>query len=136
MADLNLSLEEFSKKELENLMSSKLGLKRFVDLLQISQLEKKLLQISSNESAEFILNTDQFLTLRSPKIDRLVLVYPPAFAFSMEYQLSGYFKVKYNSTSNPLPIQVEPFKVKYSGILIPNDDEFDIKNEKITIIEY
>ena len=53
----------------------------------------------------------------------------------MEYQVSGYFKVKYNSTRIPLPIQVEPFNVNYSGILIPKDDEFEIKNEKISIID-
>jgi len=136
MADLNLSLEAFSEKALKNLMSSKLGLKRLNDLLQLGQLEKKLLQISSYESAEFILKTDCILPVHNLKTDRLSLVYPPAFAFSMQSQVSGYFKVKYHSMNNPLPIQVEPFNINYSGILIPNDGEFEIKNDKVAIIDY
>lgn len=135
MTDLNLSLEEFSEQVLKNLMNSELGLKRFSDILQLGQLEKELLQISSYEHAEFILKTESIHPLNNPKIDRLVLVFPPSFAFSMEYQISGYFKVKFNSTPKPLPIQVEPFHVNYSGILIPKTEKFEIKNEKIAIID-
>jgi len=56
MTDSSLSPEEFSKQVLKNLMGTKSGINRFNDLLQLASLEKDLLQISSYESAKFILN--------------------------------------------------------------------------------
>ena len=135
MKDSTLSQEEFSKKALENLMSNESGLNRFNNLLQHAKLEKELLQISSYKSAEFILKPENIKQLRPPQIDRLSLVYPPSFAFSMDYRISGHFNVTYNSASNPLPIQMEPFIVNYSGIFIPKDEGFEMKNEKIEMKE-
>ena len=133
MTDSILSQEEFSKLVLGYLMSSESGLTRFNVILQLAGLEKELLQISSYENAEFILKEENIKQIHQPKIDRLTLVHPPSFAFSVDYQISGHFNVKYNAASNPLPIQMEPFIVNYSGILIPHDASFEIKNEKIVI---
>ena len=115
-------------------MSSESGLTRFNYLLQLAGLEKELLQISNYESAEFILQQEKIEQINNPKIDRLTLVYPPSFAFSVNCRVKGYFNVKYNSANNSLPIQIKPFVVNYSGILIPHDDNFEIKNEKIKIV--
>lgn len=136
MEDSKLSQEEFSTKVLENLMSNESGLNRFNNLLQHAKLEKELLQITSYKSAEFILKPENIKQLHLPQVDRLSLVYPPSFAFSIDYQISGHFNVTYNSASNPLPIQMEPFIVNYSGILIPMDESFEIKNEKIEMKEH
>lgn len=135
MTESSLSPEEFSKQVLKNLIGTKFGIKRFSDLLQLACLEKNLLQISNYESAEFFLHREQIKPLHNPKIDRLSLVYPPSYEFSIDYQICGHFKVKYNSASSPLPVQVKQFIVNYSGILIPHDDNFEIKNEKIKIKE-
>lgn len=135
MTDSSLSPEEFSKQVLKNLMDTKSGINRFNDLLQLAGLEKDLLQISSYENAEFILNKKQIKPLNNPKIDRLSLVYPPSFAFSMDYHISGHFNVKYNSARSPLPVQVKKLIVNYSGILIPHSVNFEMKNEKIKIKE-
>ncbi len=131
-----LSQEELSKQVLDNLLSTESGLSRFNYLLQFTNLEKELLLISSYKSAEFILNREKIVQLHPPVIDRLTLVHPPSFAFLIDYQICGYFNVKYNSASNPLPIQMDPFTVNYSGILIPFDDNFEIKNEKIKILNH
>lgn len=133
MIDLILSQEKLSRQVLENLMSSESGLARFNYLLQHAGLEKELLQISSYESTEFILKRKNIKQVRNPDIDRLTLVYPPSFAFSVDYQISGHFNVKYNSANKSLPIQMEAFIVNYSGILILHNDNFEIKNEKIKI---
>jgi hypothetical protein len=123
--------EIFIKQVVENLLKTESGLSRFIELLQLANLEKDLLQISSYESSTFILNKDNIFQTEPPKIDRLTLVYPPSFAFSANYQISGYFKVKYTSAGNSLPIQMKPFIVNYSGILIPNGEHFEIKSEKV-----
>lgn len=133
MTDSTKSQEEFSKQVLNNLLNNESGYNRFSDLLQLANLEKELLQISSYESAELILQRENIKQVGSSQIDRLSLVYPPSFAFSVDFQIKGYFHVKYNSARNPLPIQMEPFIVNYSGIIIPHDENFEIKNEKIEI---
>lgn len=133
---MTLSQEELSRQVLENLMSNESWLTRFNNLLQLADLEKELLQISSYESAEFILKRENIKQVHNPKIDRLTLVYPPSFAFSVDYQISGHFNVKYNSANKSLPIQMKAFIVNYSGILIPHDDNFEIKNEKIKIMNH
>ena len=135
MTDSTLSQEVFSKLVLENLMSNESGLNRFNDLLQQAKLEKKLLQISSYKSAEFILKAENLKRINALQIDRLTLVYPPSFEFSMDYQVSGHFNVRYNTASNILPILIKPFIVIYSGIIIPKGDHFELKNEKIRIKE-
>lgn len=134
MKESKISQEEFAKQVVDNLLKTELGLTRFNELLQMASLEKELLQISSYESSTFILNRENIVQTDSPKIDRLTLVYPPSFAFSADYQISGYFQVKYNSAGNSLPIQMEPFIVNYSGILIPNGEHFEIKSEKVKIL--
>lgn len=134
MKDSNISQEEFAKQVQENLLKTDLGLTRFNNLLQLANLEKELLQISSYKSSEFILKRENVVQINPPTIDRLTLVYPPSFAFSSDYQISGYFQIKYNSASKPLPIQIEPFIVNYSGILIPHGNSFEIKSEKIEIL--
>lgn len=136
MVNSTKSQEEFSKQVLENLLNTESGLSRFNDLLQLANLEKELLQISSYESVQFILNRENIVLIHHPIIDRLTLVYPPSFAFSTDYQISGYFNIKYNSANKTLPIQMEPFNVQYSGIIIPHDDNFEIKNEKIKISDH
>ena len=133
---MTLTQETLSQQVLENIMSNESGLSRFNDLLQLANLEKELLQITSYESAQFNLNRENINQVHPPKIDRLSLVHPPSFAFSVDYQISGYFNVKYNSANNSLPIQMEPFNVNYSGILIPYDNNFEIKNEKIAILNH
>ena len=133
---MTLTQETLSQQVLENIMSNESGLSRFNDLLQLANLEKELLQITSYESAQFNLNRENIKQVLPPKIDRLSLVHPPSFAFSVDYQISGYFHIKYNSASKPLPIQMEPFIVNYSGILIPYDNNFEIKNEKIAILNH
>ena len=133
MKDSALSQDAFPKLILENLVSNESGLNRFNDLLQQAKLEKTLLQISSYKSAEFILKTENLKRISGPQIDRLTLIYPPSFEFSMDYQVSGHFNVKYNTASNTLPILVKPFIVTYSGIIIPKGDHFELKNEKIRI---
>ena len=133
---MTLTQETLSQQVLENIMSNESGLSRFNDLLQLANLEKELLQITSYESAQFNLNRENIKQVHPPKIDRLSLVHPPSFAFSVDYQISGYFNVKYNSANNSLPIQMEPFIVNYSGILIPYDNNFEIKNEKIAILNH
>ena len=129
-----MSQEEFAKQVVDNLLKTELGLTRFNELLQMASLEKELLQISSYESSIFVLNKENIVQTDSPKIDRLTLVYPPSFAFSADYQISGYFKVKYTSAGKSLPIQMEPFIVNYSGILIPNGEHFEIRSEKVKIL--
>ena len=82
-----------------------------------------------------ILKTENLKRINALQIDRLTLVYPPSFEFSMDYQVSGHFNVRYNTASNILPILIKPFIVIYSGIIIPKGDHFELKNEKIRIKE-
>lgn len=133
MTDSTLSHEAFSKQALEKLMSSESGLSKFNNLLQHAKPEKKLLQISSYKSAEFVLKTENLKQKSSPQIDRLTLIYPPSFEFSMDYEVSGHFNVRYNTASNTLPILMKPFIVTYSGMIIPKGDHVELKNEKIRI---
>jgi hypothetical protein len=134
MKGISLSPEEFAKHVLDNLLNTDSGLARFNHLLKLAGLEKDLLQISSYESAEFIVKSENIEQMDQPKIDRLTLVYPISYAFSVDYRISGFFSVKYKQATNPLPTQVEPFTINYSGILIPNEMEFNLKNEKIALI--
>ncbi len=91
MTDSNISQEEFAKQVLENLLKTESGLDRFNDLLQLANLEKDLLQISSYKSSEFILRRENIVQKNSPIIDRLTLVYPPSFAFSSDYQMKRFY---------------------------------------------
>lgn len=135
MTDLILLQEENSKKVVEDLLVSETGQSRFKKLLQNAKLEKELLQISSYENAEFILNQNSIKQNDQVQVDRLVLVYPPTFAFSVVCQINGHFNVKYNSVNNVIPVQVKPFNVNYTGILIQHKSSFEIKNERIILKE-
>lgn len=136
MNDSTLLQEEHAQQVLKSLMSSESGLNRFNVLLKHAGLEKELLHISSYESAEFILKEETIKQVLHPKIDRLTLVYPPSFAFSTDYQISGHFNVKYNAANKSLPIQMESFTINYSGILIAHSDNYEFKNEKIAILNH
>jgi hypothetical protein len=126
--------DTLSEQSLNRLINSDSGISRLNYLLQTAGLEKELLNISSYESALFILDKNKINQLDQPGIDRLTLVYPPSFSFSVKYEISGYFNVKYNSAGNPLPIQVDPFVIEYSGIVILQEDHLELKNERIRMI--
>lgn len=135
MKDLILLQEENIKKVLKHLLDSKSGQERLIKLLQDAKLEKEVLQISSYKSAEFILNHSGIKQNNPVKVDRLTLIYPPTFAFAVDCQINGHFNVKYNSVNNVLPVQVKPFIVNYTGILVQHKTSFEIKNERIILKE-
>jgi len=114
--------------ELEN------GSDRLKNLIQEAKLEKDLLNIASYENATFCTNGNSIKKLNNIKIDRLTLVYPPSFVFSVKFLISGYFNVKYKSAKSSLPVQIDPFTIGYKGIAIQHENDLEIKNESIKIL--
>lgn len=127
-------MEEISRHiqtRINELSNTSAMLKNFI---QFNELEKDILNIASYEKAEFCPNDNSIKQLNGIKLDRLSMVHPPAFAFSVKLQLSGHFKVKYKSAITSLPVQIEPFVVTYSGIAIQNDKALEIKNETFDFV--
>ncbi len=116
-------------RELENCSE------RLKNLIKAAELEKDLLNIASYEYATFCTNGKSIKQLNNIKLDRLTLVYPPSFVFSVKLQVSGYFNVKYKSAKSSLPVQIDPFTVGYSGIAIQHENELEVKNESIKILK-
>jgi hypothetical protein len=54
--------------------------------------------------------------------------------FYWQLTVSGYFLVKYKSLPQPLPQQLEPFSVGYSGIIILDSNSFRFKNERVQLV--
>jgi len=128
-------MEEISK-HIQNRISE---LSNTSDLIKsffkANEIEKDLLNIASYENAEFCPNNNSVHQLNGIELDRLSLVHPPSFVFSVKLQLSGHFKVKYKSAKTSLPVQIEPFVVIYSGIAIQNEKELEIKSESIDLLK-
>jgi len=88
----------------------------------------------SCESIAFRIDPEHVEPLKSPKIDRLSLVYPESYEFDWQLSVSGYFLVKYKSFSQPLPQHTEPFVISYSGIIVLDKSDFKFKNEWVQLI--
>jgi hypothetical protein len=52
----------------------------------------------------------------------------------VKLQLKGHFQVKYKSAATPLPVQIDPFAVSYTGIVIQNNKTMEIKNESFNLV--
>lgn len=95
----------------------------------------QLLNVGSDQQSKFSLSLPlQDLSTR-PKIERLTLVYPQSFAFEWRIKISGYFNLSYSSLTKTIPHPVEPFMLIYSGIIVPNAESANFKNEKVELIE-
>ncbi|OQX78427.1 MAG: hypothetical protein B6D61_05520 [Bacteroidetes bacterium 4484_249] len=118
---------------IKRIMDKDLGLTHLNNLIRVSKLERSLLNIVSYEEATFIIDSNNTKQLSSPKFERLTLVYPPSFAFTLQIQISGYFNIKYKSASVSLPNRIEPFIANFSGIVIQNETGYEFRNESLIV---
>jgi len=117
------------------IMDDKTGFRLLKILLHQSKPDKELLTLSKCESAEFVPDEKKIIPQGSLHFERLVMMNPPSFEFSLILSLTGYFNVKYTAIKDPLPMRVDPFRVKYSGILIDRDGQPEITNESLKVIK-
>ena len=117
----------------KRIMDKDSGLTLLNNLIRVSSLEKSLLNIVSYQEATFVIDSNNTKQLTSPQFERLTLVYPPSFAFSLKIQISGYFNIKYKSASVSLPNRIEPFIAKYSGIVIQKETGYEFRNESLIV---
>jgi len=109
------------------------GSQRLKALLATAEIEKDLLNIATYENISFCTNGNSVKQVGNIEFDRLSMVHPPSFVFSVKLQIAGYFNVKYKSAKTSLPMHIEPFDVNYSGIAIQHENELEIKNESIKV---
>lgn len=110
------------------------GYKLLTGILQCSKLEKDLLTTSKYDRVEFVPDTKRISALPDVHFEKLAMINPPSFEFSMMMSISGFFRVWYGSLQNPLPIRTEPFRVRYSGILIDHDQRCEIISETVKVV--
>jgi len=103
-------------------------------LINAARVDTDLLKVSSCESIVFRIDPEHVEPLKSPKIDRLTLVFPESWEFDWQLSVTGYFLVKYKSLSQPLPKHIEPFIISYSGIIILDKSDIKFKNEWVQLI--
>jgi len=103
-------------------------------LVHYFKLEKELFNLVKYESVSFIPINDQVKLIGNPTFERISMVYPFSYSFEAEFNISGYFMVKRSANSDALPVYTEPFRITYSGILLPVEDTFVIKNENLELV--
>lgn len=109
------------------------GYAHLKELVRHFRLEKPLLNLTNYEHAEFFPLNRKTMLLQEPDLEQISLVFPVSFHFCLYLRLDGHFKVKYNHISIPLPKSIDPFPVRYSGIVTPQDDKMEYKNEKLEL---
>jgi len=118
----------------DRVLNRQQGCKFLEQLINAARLDKALLKVSSCESIIFRINPELVHQQKPLTFDRLTLVYPESFEFYWQLTVSGYFLVKYKSLPQPLPQQLEPFSVGYSGIIILDSNSFRFKNERVQLV--
>jgi len=108
---------------------------KLVDLIKDAHLENKLLNISSFEQISFNVYHDQIDFSIAPIIERLSMLFPPSFECVFPILLSGYYMVKYPTSSVALPMQLSGFLIEYVVILIQDENTYHFKNEHIRLSE-
>ncbi len=108
---------------------------KLVGLIENAHIENKLLNISSFEQISFNLYQDQIDFSITPNIERLSMVHPPSFECIFPILLSGYYLVKYPTSSMALPMQLSAFLIEYVVILIQDKDTYHFKNEHVRLSE-
>jgi hypothetical protein len=125
---------------MENLIINRIADKgekfqRLKNLIEIAHIEKQLISISTFEEIFFVPDIENIRIISPPTIDRLTLVHPPSFSYSVEIQVSGFYRIKYKQTNVALPIKVEPFIIQYTGILVEKSENFEFRNEAIRLVQ-
>jgi hypothetical protein len=126
--------ENISKLILARAKDKETGYAWLKHLIQSAHPEKELLPVSSYEFADFQPKDDDIQMVTQPKFERLSLVYPPSWEFSVIYSVSGVFNVKYKLANIPLPFKKEPFLINYTGIIVQHENVFEFKNESVKIL--
>ncbi|MCD4736593.1 MAG: hypothetical protein K8R53_11155 [Bacteroidales bacterium] len=110
------------------------GYNHLKSLIRHYRIEKDLLNLTSYEDAWFFPIANKITFVQGPDIERISMVYPASYYFQLIIKFEGYFKVKYNYLSVPLPKSLDPFTLRYSGIVTPVNENFHFKNEKLEIV--
>lgn len=103
-------------------------------LIRHFSLEKSLLNLTNYEEATFHPMISKMKFTLYPEIDRISMVRPQSYHFCTVLKLEGHFKVKYENIAVPLPKTPDPFLVKYSGIVIEDNDNYSFKNEMLELV--
>lgn len=96
-------------------------------------LAEYLLAVTRFKKAVFILSPGEIQSIHPPKIERLSMVFPVSFEFEWDILVKGYYQVRYRNLPNPLPQQIDPFRVRYTSVVTPSESGLSIKNERITL---
>jgi hypothetical protein len=133
MNDLN-DMKRYSTAIHEHILQGKGGIQLIEALINASGLFKDLLHLGSFDSIRFYIDPGHIVPLSPPEIEGLTLVVPETFEFNWRLSVSGYFMVKYKAVSRPLPHHVNPFHIRYSGILISMNKDLKFRNEQVKLI--
>lgn len=130
-----IKVEAINEQIIKIISDKQSGFARLNILLRKAGIEKRLLNISTYEKASFFPDTRKIKQLNQLRLDRLSLVYPPSFDFSLRFEISGHFIIKYKSADVNLPKSIDPFIIDYTGIVVIRDNGYEIKNESVQFVE-
>ena len=126
--------EKFSAAVHDRIFHEVHGSKVLEVLINAAGLHESLLHPATFDSVVFHLDASRTIPVRPPEFEQLVLVIPASFEFSWQLSVSGIFMVKYKQSASPLPRQVSPFQIEYSGILTPLKNELVFKGEQVKLL--
>jgi hypothetical protein len=127
--------EKYSEFIINRIFNEKSGCEHLKNLIRQAQIHKDLLTVSKCENADFVIYENKILLVTQPHFERLAMIEPPSFEFSMILNVSGYFHVKYASLQNKLPSRIEPFNIRFSGILCERCENPEIFAEAIRVVK-
>ncbi len=104
-------------------------------LINATRLHTELLKIASYEFVIFHINPANVILPEKFTVDRLTLVYPSSYSFSIDVSVAGFYKVKYKTSKHTLPQTIEPFRINYSGIIVLEENKQLFKNENVMLLE-
>jgi hypothetical protein len=117
----------------ERILNVDHGPKLLEKLISAARLDQQLLTRPTLTQTVFCLDPKRIAIVESPQPDRLTLVYPESFAFEWKLRVKGYFLVKHKFINQSLPHPVDPFLIRYSGIVVPSEKSLQFKNERIEL---
>jgi hypothetical protein len=109
------------------------GTERLENLISAARLDQSLLLRPALTQTVFRLDPKRITIVESPPPDRLTLVYPESFFFEWKLRIKGYFLVKHKFIDQSLPHPVESFTIRYTGIVVPVENFFQFKNERVEL---